>query len=106
MRPHCSVCTDEAIDWCRRACDGGLADAFYELAVRYRSGKQGLERDENAAMDLLRAAAANGSVEAHFAIGFHYDTVGPARNLREAVAFYTRAAQAGHAEAQYMLGLC
>jgi TPR repeat protein len=82
----------------RRAADQGHADATYRLRQQY---PEGAERDA-----LLLKAGELGSLEAQRDLGALYatgDWTGP-RDPARAAEWYRRAADRGHADAQYNLG--
>ena len=81
-----------------RAADGGHADAVYRLRQQY---PEGTERDA-----LLLKAGQMGSLEAQRDLGALFatgDWTGP-RDVVRAAEWYRRAAERGHADAEYNLG--
>ena len=61
--------------------------------------------DYETALKELLPLAEEGTANAHFALGFVYEQVkGDPQNDAEAVKWYRRAAEKGHAQAQHNLG--
>jgi hypothetical protein len=89
--------------------DAGNQDAQYRLGMLYYYGK-GVKEDEKQAIELWKKAAAQGNVDSMFQIGSAFLFGAQTAKLvddpdREAAMWYFQAASAGHAEAQYHLGL-
>lgn len=89
--------------------DAGNQAAQYRLGMLYYYGK-GVKEDEKQAIELWKKSAAQGNVDSMFQIGSAFLFGAQTARLvddpdREAAIWYFQAASAGHAEAQYHLGL-
>lgn len=89
--------------------DAGNQAAQYRLGLLYYYGK-GVKEDEKQAIELWKKSAAQGNVDSMFQIGSAFLFGAQTAKLvddpdREAAIWYFQAASAGHAEAQYHLGL-
>jgi hypothetical protein len=75
----------------------GDADAQYYLSFLYFRGLGNVERDEEHALSLIRAAAESGHVKAEYQLGYAYE-VGQvyARDHEQAVSWYERAGTQGY----------
>jgi len=81
-----------------------LADIIFLVAEQYRSGKDGMPRDDVKAAKWYHVAAECGNAEAQFKIGGLYsEGIGIGKNDVEAMKWYRKAAEQGHAEAQFNL---
>ena len=122
----------QAVYWYRKAADLGDADAEFFLGWMYDKGRSVVE-DETQALNWYRRAAAQGRVDAFYAIGqlyqngsgigmkwyrkvaaqgkggqndtqWSYETgSGIAKDDAEALIWYTKGADAGNVDSQYML---
>ena len=94
----------EAVRWCRKAAEQGLAAAQYMLGFMYAEG-EGVPEDDAEAAKWFRKAAEQGDVEAQSRLGFMYvEGEGVPEDDAEAVRWYRKAAEQGLAHAQFMLG--
>lgn len=93
----------KAVALLRTASDAELGDAQYALASLYRQGR-GVERSDDNAADLMRRAAANGSLagEVELAI-MTFNGEGTGRDEEAAARLFERAATRGNAIAQNRL---
>jgi uncharacterized protein len=94
-----------ARDWLVKAREQGHAEASYYLAWFPTDGVACIDDPES--MNLLIEAGERGAVEAQRILGAYFatgDWIGPKDEAR-AVEWYTKAAEQGHAESQYDLGL-
>jgi hypothetical protein len=105
----------ERIEWLKRAADAGCSGAAYGLADAFYIG-EGVERDIDRAVDLMRRAAQMGHPEAQFDMYHLLDrqwgknnpdrvTGRPAGLEKERRMWLERAAENGQPQAQRMLGL-
>jgi len=78
------------------------AGATCQLGYYYYQGDEGLQQDQEKAMDLWKHAAKLGSSEAHFSLGSVYCEGG---ELKKAKFHYEAAAMAGHEGARYRVGI-
>jgi uncharacterized protein len=92
----------EAQSWYLKAAQKGFAEAQSALGRLYDAG-EGVERDEDMALDWYGKAAAQGDDEAQFALGEHAEE--SLDDNKTAQQWYEKAAAQGHADAQYRLGL-
>lgn len=91
--------------WLERASDAGFAKARYELANCLAQGRDGFGKDPERAAGLYRQAAALGSVEARYGLGFLLSNgIGVERDFEGAARVFREAAEAGHAASQVALG--
>jgi len=89
-----------AVSWLRRAAEQGYPEAQLLLGALLMQGRPGLTRDPRAGVNWLRRAARQDNVEAQYALGVAYaEGRGVARDMDEAVAWFTEAAKNGHAGA-------
>ena len=94
-----------ALQWLRRAAEGGLLRAQLDLGGIYYAGGHGLEADARQAYDWFLKAAAQGSREAEVFLGMlQYEGRLGEKNVQEAMKHWRIAAEAGIAEGQYRLG--
>ena len=100
---------DEAARWLRRAAEQGYAPAQCALGACYRDGRA-FPRDACRALHWTLRAAAQGNGDALCQLGTDllHGTAdsGLCRDTAEACACLRRAAERGHAGAQYQLGMC
>jgi len=91
--------------WFGVAADQGNAAAQVQLAKLYEIA-DGVEKNEDKAIALLKKAATQGSVEAEFELGYEYEN-GHAmiRNPVEAAKWYQLAAEHGNELAQRSIGI-
>jgi len=83
----------ESVRWYRKAADGGLADAQYNLALMYNNGDR-VPQDYSEAAKWWRRAAEQGHAEACFNLGVLYDMGrGVLKNDTEAAKWYLSAAE-------------
>ncbi|CBJ48465.1 conserved unknown protein [Ectocarpus siliculosus] len=98
-----------ALKFLRQASEKGHAEATFYLAQAHRSGcpEMGLSQDLGVFGELVQQAAAAGSADALFALGsaFFHGEDGFARDPRAAFRCYSSAADDGHADASYCLGV-
>jgi uncharacterized protein len=97
-----------AVELLNKAAEAGDTEAQVALAIVYLKGED-TAQDRPRAEALLRQAAQSGHAGAAVQLGHlcsgKYGASTEAINLKEANAWYTKAAQAGDAEAQYALGM-
>lgn len=94
--------TNNALHWYREAADAAYAEAQYRLGLFYEDGLV-VEQDIDQALLLYGLAAEQNHADALLLLGQHL-----AEDLddnAEAMRFYKRAADLGHTEAQFRLGL-
>jgi TPR repeat protein len=72
------------------------------LAKYYLHGREGLQQNEERAMELYKQAAGLGSNDAHFQLGYKYNEGG---DLKKAKLHLETAAMAGHEGARCVLGI-
>src|SRR5262249_44510959 len=114
----------EAVKWYRQAADKGHSAAMYNLARKYENG-EGVEQDRAEALRWYRNAAALGDGDASKAVerlepkkvdaaqvarwyargDNYYYGKGVKQDYTEAVKWYRRAAEQGHATAMSDLGV-
>ena len=111
----------EAIKWYRRSAEGGYAPAQFVLGY-FHHGHGRLDYDHDEVLKWYGKASDQGYAKAQFNLGCYYDhgqgesgrlvpggaTVwtkfGVPRNPAEALKWYRKAAENGHAQAQYLMG--
>ena len=94
-----------ALQWLRKAAEGGLLRAQLDLGGIYYAGGHGLEADAHQAFAWFQKAAAQGSKEAEVFLGMlQYEGRLGEKNVQEAMRHWRLAADAGIAEGQYRLG--
>ena len=94
-----------ALQWLRKAAEGGLLRAQLDLGGIYYAGGHGLEADARQAYDWFQKAAAQGSKEAEVFLGMlQYEGRLGEKNVQKAMQHWRIAADAGIAEGQYRLG--
>ncbi len=88
-----------------KAAEQGLAEAQYNLGVRYYLG-QGVPQDFTEAAKWYQKPAEQGLAYAQYKLGVMYSNGrGVPKDDAEAVKWYEKAAEQGLAEAQYNLGV-
>lgn len=96
----------EAVDWYRRAADGGYVDAQLELGRAYEFG-DGVAADPAEAVRWYQAAADQGNMAAASELGdAYYFGSGVAQDYAEAARWFTAAAEGGDAYGQFSLAYC
>ena len=111
----------EAIKWYRRSAQGGYAPAQFLLGYFHQGGHR-LMYDHDEVVRWYGKAADQGYAKAQYNLGHYYcrgktevgrvvsdqlvvwSVIGVPKNLVEAVKWYRKAAENGHAQAQYVLG--
>jgi len=102
----------EAVSWCRKAADQGIAEAQYNLGLYYDLGhafrdtppaRFGRADEEQAAIWHGRAAEQGHADAQYMLAGMYAMGRGVERNPNEALKWYYRAAEQGHALARYNL---
>jgi len=95
----------EAAEYFRKAAEQGLANAQFDLAVRYRLG-QGVPQDMVQSFNWLRKAAQQGHRAAQYNLALMYGMGhGTAEDLAQAFYWMRKAAEQGDADAQHKLVL-
>ena len=93
------------IDTLLTRAERGIADAQFNLAVRYDFG-EGVSEDATEAARWYRLAAEQGHADAQFNLAVSYDFgEGVSEDATEAIRWYRLAAEQGHADAQFNLGV-
>ena len=98
---------EDAADCFRRAARAGHAKAMVNLGSMYEKG-EGVGQDDTQAVHFFRAAAELNNIAAMFALGMHLKRgtgVEGGRDDKKAWVQLSRAAEGGHAGAQYNLAL-
>jgi TPR repeat protein len=97
----------EGFRWAKKAADQGHPQGEFQLASCYLYG-DGVAKDEKQGLALLRKAADRGYAAASLRLGFYIlqNDMGKAEADAEAVRWFHKAAQQGHAEAQVQMGYC
>ena len=94
-----------AMQWLRRAAEGGLLRAQLDLGGICYAGGEGQTVDIPQAFEWFTKAAAQGSKEADVFLGIiHYEGLNGVKNVAAAMSHWRNAANAGIADAQYRLG--
>lgn len=91
----------KSFEYYMQAAKEGVMSRLTSIADAYMKGR-GVEKNEDKGIECYIKAADNGSVEAQYILGRHYET--KEKNMQEAVKWYTKAAENGAAVAQYILG--
>lgn len=93
---------EEAAEFLRRAAEAGSAEAQYELAVQYETGK-GVLQDQGRALELYQQAARQDYPDALNDLGFfHYQgMLGLPADPKAALIYFERAADQRHPQAMY-----
>jgi len=106
----------QTIYWLEKASEQGLADAQYELGYCCMMG-QGIKEDDVKAFNWFKKAVDNGSTKAKtfksladvqykLALAYKAGEEGKEKDPVKAMTYLTKAAENGHADAQYELGYC
>lgn len=96
----------EAEKWLTKAAEGGDAKMQFNLAERYANG-QGVRFNPREAEKWYRSAAMQGDADMQFFVGRLYRDPGDlvVQNREEAIAWFNRAAEKGHAASKASLGV-
>lgn len=112
---------DEALKWYRRSAQGGYAPAQFIMGYLH-DGRHHLEYDHDQLVNWYGKAAEQGYAKAQYNLGCYYSRgqsdsgrsvpggatvwskIGAPKNLVEALKWYRKAAENGHAQAQYVMG--
>ena len=93
----------QARAWYSKAAEQGHVSSAFNLASLMQNGLGG-SVDERGALEWFRRAAAEGDHDAEFAIaGLYYN--GDEQNVHKAYEWMLKAAEGGHADAMYWLGV-
>lgn len=92
----------KAYAYFKTAANLGHPEAFTALAHMYATGR-GVAKDEKKSKALYRTAAEKNSPAGQFAMAFYYLEN---EERKKAFPWLEKAAQAGHADAQFLLSLC
>lgn len=94
-----------ALQWTRKAAEGGLLQAQTDLGGLYLNGGKGVATDYAEAYRWFAKAAEQGSMQAEVFVGMLlYDGQGVPQNRPAALQHWRKAADAGIADAQFRLG--
>lgn len=94
-----------AMQWLRKAAEGGWLRAQLDLGGIYYAGGQGVQPDAQQALQWFTKAAAQGSKEAEVFLGLlHYEGLLGKKDVETAMKHWRVAAETGIAEGQYRLG--
>ena len=96
----------EALKYFRPLAEGSNAEAQHNLAMIYRVGGHGIEKDLEESAKWFRLAADQGIADAQYYLGYMYDQgEGLQQDSKYAYVWYRKAAEQGHALAQINLGV-
>lgn len=94
-----------ALQWTRRAADGGWVPAMLDMGYFYMYGAKGIKPDVAMARAWYEKALAAGSSDAHWFLGtLYYDVPENLRDVNKAMLHWRAAAEFGLADACYRLG--
>jgi uncharacterized protein len=93
----------DAIDWYKKAADGGIAEAQHILGVLHLDGRGVAKDPQQAASWLSRAADGNHPLSQFQLAVMHCTGNGVPKDLGRAVVWYEAAARQGHRLAQFNL---
>lgn len=94
----------EAAKWLLMAAEAGDASAQLQIASRYRTGSQGVEKNLPEAVNWYRKAAESGNATGQHSLGRLYERgEGVGQDLKEAARLYQQAAKQGSQWAQVSL---
>jgi TPR repeat protein len=85
------------------AAEAGLPDALIWVGRRYAYGVDGYKLRPNTGLMMMESAARRGNLEAMVAVAEMYEADAYMNNAKKAYDWYTRAAEAGSAEAKAAL---
>lgn len=96
----------KAVEWFRKGAEAGGAKAQLNLGRMLAEGK-GVEKNEAEGRKWIKAAADQGQTDAAFAMGAicYFGDYGQAVDYKAAYPYLLKAAEAGHPEAQNMVGI-
>jgi hypothetical protein len=94
----------EAMVWIRRSAEQGLPAAAVQLGLMYRDGL-GVGRDAGEAARWFRGPAGEGDANAQHLLGMVLANQGAAASREEGWSWIRRAADAGHAGAQFTIAM-
>ncbi len=104
---------DESQKWLLKAAGSGSPDAARALAVKYRFGNDGLEKNIEEALKWYRLEAKNGGPEVQYALGLSFlngeEVIGGEpipKDATEAFKWFRLAAEENHILSQLQLGIC
>ena len=85
----------------------GHVEAQYILALLYKEGAGGVEKDVKKAAKWFEKAASQGKVEAQLRIAMLYrNGEGVEKNMKKAISWWEKAADQGNEDALCILGVC
>ena len=97
---------DKAIQFLQEAAGNGNFNAQFDLAALYNDGTGGLTVDKARACELFESAADQGHVKAMHNAAYCYQSgIGRNKDENKAIAYYTRAAEAGSVSSERNLGI-
>ncbi len=92
--------------WLRVAADNRCIQAMYRIGMMYDEGLCDINPDLKSTMTWYQRAADAGDLDAYFALGcIYFMPRGKYSDDEEAARMFGRAAENGHVEAQYQLGM-
>lgn len=95
----------EAVKWCRKAADRGLADAQFNMGVAFERG-EGVEKDELESIRWYQLAAEQGDRQAETNLGSCYaNGMGVDQNFLQARLWWQKSALKGDPEAMFNLAM-
>ena len=104
--PRQSELSTEELAKCIEAAENGDAEAQCDLANRYFLG-DGIEHDEQKAVEWFRKSAEQGYAVAEYALGnCYFSGRGIEKDEAEAFKWFLKSAEHGYAVAQYTVGSC
>ena len=96
----------KAIEWYRKAAEGGSSAAQRNLGIFYYEGI-GVKKNYSEAVKWHRMAAEQGDIISQYNLGIcYYNGEGIERNRAEAVKWFRKSAEGGNASAQFNMGVC
>lgn len=96
---------EKAVEWLEKAAKQGNVKASYVLWLCYDNGL-GVKRNEDLGRTHLYNAASGGYADAQYAMGVHFSLSKFDEDKAQAAEWFKKAAEQGHAEAQFELGFC
>ncbi len=92
----------EMLEWLQRGAEGGSVECINHLAVLYRGGLEGVEKNEQKALEWYRISAGKESPVGLFQLAEYYFRGNLVeKDLQKAFTLYLKAAEKGQGTAQY-----
>lgn len=96
-----------AVRWMEQSGESGFHEAYHNLGMMYKDGRQGVGQDFTKSVSYFRKGVTAGSVMCLYDLGFMlYKGLGCVQDYTAAADLFQQGADRDHTPCLYMLGLC